>query len=93
MSGRFVYLTACWAAAALLTGACASGGSVSAPPLKVPVAGAPNGIEIRESDGAVFVTDDKTNGILQTHDIADAAPAFSLFARVPVAEGERTSLS
>ncbi len=95
MSGRFTYLTACWTAAALLTGACTSGpgSSVSALPLKVPVAGAPNGIEIRESDGAVFVTDDKTNGILQTHDIADALPVFSLFARVPAAEGERTSLS
>jgi glucose/arabinose dehydrogenase len=81
---------------ALLTGACASGGGqANAPlrmPLKVPVAGAPNGVEVRDTDGAIFITDDASSGVAFTPDITDASPSFSDFARIP-AEGLRTSLS
>ncbi|SAK80255.1 hypothetical protein AWB82_05270 [Caballeronia glebae] len=60
----------------------------------VPLAGTPNGVAVRESDGAVFVTDDRTNAIVMTTHIGeDDAPAFSLYARIPAAEKERTSLS
>ena len=60
----------------------------------VPLTGAPNGVAVRDADGAVFVTDDKTNAILMTTGIGEEdAPAFSLYARLPAAEGERTGLS
>ncbi|MDR5796559.1 hypothetical protein QCE49_24555 [Caballeronia sp. LZ008] len=60
----------------------------------VPLAGTPNGVAVRDSDGAVFVTDDRTNGVVMTSHIGEEdAPAFSLYARIPAAEGERTSLS
>jgi hypothetical protein len=91
MIRRLAYLTV----VALLTGACASGGGNpgAATPGKVPLSGTPNGVAIRASDGAVFVTDDRINGIAMTPDIAAASPDFSLYARVPAQEGERTSLS
>jgi DNA-binding beta-propeller fold protein YncE len=91
MIRRLAYLMV----AALLAGACASGGgSVSVTtPGKVPLSGAPNGVAIRASDGAVFVTDDRNNSIAMTPDIANASPDFSLYARIPAQEGERTSLS
>ncbi|MFM0520165.1 MULTISPECIES: hypothetical protein [Caballeronia] len=61
---------------------------------KVPLAGTPNGVAVRDSDGAVFVTDDRTNGIVMTTHIGDDdAPAFSVYARIPAAAGERTGLS
>jgi glucose/arabinose dehydrogenase len=61
---------------------------------KVPLAGTPNGVAVRDSDGAVFVTDDRTNGIVMTSHIGDEdAPAFSSYARIPAAAGERTGLS
>ncbi|SAK52527.1 Virginiamycin B lyase [Caballeronia fortuita] len=60
----------------------------------VPLAGTPNGVAVRDADGAVFVTDDRTNGIVMTTHIGDEdAPAFSLYARIPAATGERTGLS
>jgi DNA-binding beta-propeller fold protein YncE len=74
-------------------GACASGGGSVTTPLAVAVSGAPNGVAIREADGAVFVTDDRSNGILSAPDIADASAAFAPFARIPAAPGERASLS
>jgi DNA-binding beta-propeller fold protein YncE len=58
---------------------------------KVPLAGAPNGVAVRDADGAVFVTDDKTNGIAMTPNIG--GEDFSLYARIPAPEGERTGLS
>ncbi|SAL60226.1 Virginiamycin B lyase [Caballeronia arvi] len=58
---------------------------------KAPLAGAPNGVAVRDADGAVFVTDDKTNGIVMASNIGDSD--FSLYARIPAAEGERTGLS
>jgi DNA-binding beta-propeller fold protein YncE len=87
---------ACLTMAMLLTAACASGGGSAGTPVtpqKIAFSGTPNGIAIRDSDGAVFVTDDKTNGIVMTENIADASPDFALFSRIPAAEGERTSLS
>jgi hypothetical protein len=82
--------------AALFTGACASGGGTASAPLngslKVPVAGAPNGVDVRDADGAVFVTDDSGSSIVFTPDIAAASPSFSTFAQIP-ADGGRTSLS
>src|SRR5689334_18612461 len=60
----------------------------------VPLAGTPNGVAVRDADGAVFVTDDRSNGIVMTTHIGDEdAPAFSLYARIPAAQGERTGLS
>ncbi|SAK81648.1 Virginiamycin B lyase [Caballeronia hypogeia] len=60
----------------------------------VPFAGAPNGVAVRDADGAIFVTDDKANAIVMSSQIgSEDAPAFSLYARLPGAEGERTGLS
>lgn len=60
----------------------------------VPLAGTPNGVAVRDADGAVFVTDDRSNGIVMTTHIGDEdAPAFSSYARIPAAQGERTGLS
>lgn len=98
MNHRFAWV----AIAALFLGACASGGGSSsgnanAPGEKTPrtvaLSGTPNGVAVRTSDGAVFVTDDKTNGVAMTSNIADASPDFSLYARIPAPEGERTGLS
>ncbi|AET94581.1 NHL repeat containing protein (plasmid) [Burkholderia sp. YI23] len=58
---------------------------------QVPLSGTPNGVAVRDADGAVFVTDDKSNGIVMTSDIGGGD--FSLYARIPAAEGERTGLS
>ncbi|WP_244817836.1 hypothetical protein [Caballeronia sp. Lep1P3] len=60
---------------------------------RVPFSGMPNGVAVRASDGAVFVTDDKTNGIVMSANIGAASPDFSLYARIPAREGERTGLS
>jgi glucose/arabinose dehydrogenase len=89
MSRRLVLI----AVMSLLTGACASGGNSVTAPLKVTVSGAPNGIAVRETDGAVFVTDDTISGIAMTPDIADASAAFSPYASIPATPGGRTSLS
>ncbi len=60
MSRRLAWI----AVMTLFTGARASGGSSVTAPLKVTVSGTPNGVAIREADGAVFVTDDKSNGVV-----------------------------
>ena len=57
----------------------------------VPLPGAPNGVAVRDADGAIFVTDDTTNGIAMTPRIGDED--FSPYARIPAAQGERTGLS
>ncbi|KND61849.1 hypothetical protein BVER_05901 [Candidatus Burkholderia verschuerenii] len=88
MSRRVAWI----AVMSLLLGACASGGNNVTAPIAVAVPGTPNGIAIRETDGAVFVTDDKSNGILLSLDIADSQAAFAPFARIPAA-GDRGSLS
>ncbi|WP_144063566.1 NHL repeat-containing protein [Caballeronia insecticola] len=89
-------LTAAFAMTMFLA-ACGSVAPVSTAlkvPLSVPFAGTPNGVAVRDSDGAVFVTDDRTNGIVTTSHIGDDdAPAFSPYARIPAAEGERAGLS
>ncbi|GAB5095853.1 hypothetical protein P9250_05240 [Caballeronia sp. LP006] len=78
---------------ALVTAACTSGGGSVSAPQTVQLSGSPNGVAVRASDGAVFVTDDKTNSIVMTSNLDAASPDFSLYARIPAQEGERGALS
>ena len=72
---------------ALLAGC--GGDSVTAVPQRVAVSAAPNGIAVRAADGAVFITDDQTNGVLSSPD----GHSFSHYAAVPVVAGQANSLS
>ncbi len=72
---------------AALTGC--GGDTVTAVPQRVAVSAAPNGIAVRAADGAVFITDDQTNGVLSSSD----GHTFSHYATVPVVAGQANSLS
>ncbi|MDR5837607.1 hypothetical protein [Caballeronia sp. LZ034LL] len=81
-------------ATTMLLAACGSVAPVTTTAQKVPLTGTPNSVAVRDSDGAVFVTDDDSNGILMTQHLGEAeAPAFSPYARLPAADGQRVSLS
>ncbi|MDR5761266.1 hypothetical protein [Caballeronia sp. LZ035] len=79
-------------ATTMLLTACASVAPVSTAQ-KVPLTGTPNGVAVRDSDGAVFVTDDDSNGILMTQHLGEADAAFSPYARLPAVNGGRAGLS
>jgi len=72
---------------ALLAGC--GGDDVTAVPQRVAVSASPNGIAVRAADGAVFITDDQTNGVLSSPD----GRTFSHYAGVPVVAGQANSLS
>jgi DNA-binding beta-propeller fold protein YncE len=72
---------------ALLAGC--SGNEVTAAPQRVVLSASPNGIAVRAADGAVFITDDQTNGVLSSPD----GHSFSHYATVPVVAGQANSLS
>jgi hypothetical protein len=65
------------------------GDNVAAVPQRVAVSAAPNGIAVRAADGAVFITDDQTNGVLSSPD----GRTFSHYATVPAVAGQSNSLS
>ncbi|CAB3697905.1 hypothetical protein LMG24238_03470 [Paraburkholderia sediminicola] len=65
------------------------GDSVTAVPQRVAVSASPNGIAVRAADGALFITDDQTNGVLSSPD----GHTFSHYATVPVVAGQANSLS
>ncbi|MFM0299466.1 hypothetical protein PQQ99_04980 [Paraburkholderia sediminicola] len=72
---------------ALLAGC--GGDDVTAVPQRIAVSASPNGIAVRAADGAVFITDDQTNGVLSSPD----GHTFSHYATVPVVAGQANSLS
>ncbi|MFM0085963.1 hypothetical protein PQR46_03340 [Paraburkholderia sediminicola] len=65
------------------------GDSVTAVPQRVAVSASPNGIAVRAADGAVFITDDQSNGVLSSPD----GHTFAHYATVPVVAGQANSLS
>jgi hypothetical protein len=65
------------------------GDNVTAVPQRIAVSASPNGIAVRPADGAVFITDDQTNGVLSSPD----GRTFSHYASVPVVAGQSNSLS
>lgn len=65
------------------------GDDVAAVPQRIAVSAAPNGIAVRAADGAVFITDDQTNGVLSSLD----GHTFSHYATVPAVAGQANSLS
>jgi hypothetical protein len=67
---------------AILLAACGSAGPAVTPHDTV-VDARPNGVAVRPGDGAVFLTDDKSNRILSS----TAGQAFEPFASLPVAAG------
>ncbi|MFM0047006.1 hypothetical protein [Paraburkholderia sediminicola] len=72
---------------ALLAGC--GGDDVTAVPQRIAVSASPNGIAVRAADGAVFITDDQTNGVLSSPD----GHTFSHYTTVPVVAGQANSLS
>lgn len=68
--------------AALLAGCAADGAAVA--PQSVAVNGRPNGIAVRPTDGAVFITDDATNSVLSSAD----GHAFAHYAALPAVAGQ-----
>ncbi|MFM0609046.1 hypothetical protein PQR05_31395 [Paraburkholderia sediminicola] len=72
---------------ALLAGC--GGDDVTAVPQRIAVSASPNGIAVRAADGALFITDDQTNGVLSSPD----GHTFSHYATVPVVAGQANSLS
>jgi DNA-binding beta-propeller fold protein YncE len=60
-----------------------------APPQRIALDAAPNGIAVRESDGAVFVTDDHTNSVLSSTD----GKKFTSYAALPLVAGQANALS
>ena len=77
---------ATWSLAAALIGCSTPEATVQ--PQKTAVDASPNGIAVRPSDGAVFITDDRTNGVL-----ASTGGAFTPYASIPLEAGQGKSLS
>jgi DNA-binding beta-propeller fold protein YncE len=77
---------ATWSLAAALIGCSTPEATVQ--PQKTAVEASPNGIAVRPSDGAVFITDDRTNGLL-----ASTGGAFTPYASIPLEAGQGKSLS
>jgi hypothetical protein len=73
----------------VLLAACASPAQTSVTPRRIAVDARPNGIAVRPADGAVFITDDKTNAILSSNN----GDTFTPFAQVPPVAGQPASLS
>jgi DNA-binding beta-propeller fold protein YncE len=62
---------------------------VAGAPQRIALDARPNSIAIRQSDGRIFITDDKTNGVLSSSD----GRAFAPFAAIPVVAGQANALS
>ena len=65
------------------------GDELTVAPQRIAVDASPNGIAVRASDGAVFITDDQTSSVLSSPD----AHAFAHYASVPTVAGQSNSLS
>jgi hypothetical protein len=76
-----------WWLAALVAG-CSVGG-VPVEPQRIAVNAQPNGVAIRQADGAVFITDDLTHGVLSAAD----GRTFTPYAAIPTVPGQPASLS
>jgi DNA-binding beta-propeller fold protein YncE len=77
---------ATWSLAAALIGCSTPEAAVQ--PQKTAVDALPNGIAVRPADGAVFITDDRTNSVL-----ASTGGAFTPYASIPLEAGQGKSLS
>ncbi|MGV2288902.1 hypothetical protein AAHK20_09315 [Trinickia sp. YCB016] len=60
-----------------------------AAPKRIPLDAHSNGVAVRPSDGAVFITDDRTNSVLTSAD----GVTFTSYAAIPVVSGQANSLS
>jgi DNA-binding beta-propeller fold protein YncE len=60
-----------------------------AAPKRIPLDAHANGVAVRPSDGAVFVTDDRTNTVLTSPD----GVTFTPYAVIPVVSGQANALS
>jgi DNA-binding beta-propeller fold protein YncE len=69
-------------------GACSSG-PLPVAPQRIAVEARPNGIAIRPSDGALFITDDATNSVLASV----GGQPFARFAALPAVSGQQGGLS
>lgn len=69
--------------------AACGGDEISVTPQRIAVSASPNGIAVRSTDGAVFITDDQTNSVLTSPD----GHAFAHYAAVPTVAGQSNSLS
>ncbi|WP_240655814.1 hypothetical protein [Paraburkholderia phosphatilytica] len=58
-------------------------------PQRIAIAAKPNGLAVRATDGALFVTDENTNSVLQSAD----GTRFTSYATLPPVPGQPTSLS
>ncbi|HEY4298452.1 MAG TPA: hypothetical protein VGM85_18410 [Paraburkholderia sp.] len=65
------------------------GDGLTVAPQRIALNASPNGIAVRASDGAVFITDDQTNSVLSSPD----AHTFAHYASVPTVVGQSNSLS
>jgi hypothetical protein len=74
---RIAAAFATWSLAAALIG-CSTPEATVHPP-KTAVDTLPNGIAVRPGDGAVFITDDRTNSVL-----ASTGGAFTPYASIPL---------
>jgi hypothetical protein len=63
---------ACGLAAAL---AGCGGDELAVAPQRIALSASPNGIAVRASDGAVFITDDQTSSVLSTPVLSRTTPA------------------
>lgn len=78
------------ACAALVTALAGCGGDdIAAAPQRIAVGATPNGIAVRATDGAVFITDDQTSSVLSSPD----GRTFAHYASVPPVAGQANSLS
>ena len=76
-------------AAAVLTLSGCGSTQVASTPQRISLDARANGIAIRPADGAVFITDDKTNSVLSSAD----GKAFKPFASLPPVAGQANALS
>jgi DNA-binding beta-propeller fold protein YncE len=92
MPGTVSHLTKArraWAGALLAACLCSCAAqSASLAQQRVEVDARPNGIAVRPSDGAVFITDDRSNSILYSSDDR----TFARYAALPVVAGQPNSL-
>jgi hypothetical protein len=76
-------------AAVVVTLAACGSAQVANAPQRIALDARPNSIAVRQSDGRIFITDDKTNGVLSSTD----GKAFAPFATIPVVAGQANALS
>ncbi|HZZ14196.1 MAG TPA: hypothetical protein VFE79_26190 [Paraburkholderia sp.] len=81
------FVVTSWSLIAALSGC--GGDNLTAVPQRIAVNASPNGIAIRATDGAVFITDDQTNSVLSSSD----GRTFAHYASVPAVAGQSNSLS